>query len=55
MSKIKKGSIEYYELINLKNQLSNRNLNKLDLQNLDRLRFEVQLTLDLINESKQKN
>ncbi len=51
MSMIKYGSIEYFELLSFNDKLKSRHLDKLDLQNLDRLRFEVQIKIEAINET----
>jgi hypothetical protein len=46
---IKVGSIEYYALIDLRDNLNKREYNSLGLLNLDRLKFEVQQTIDSIH------
>jgi len=48
------GSIEYFELLSFMDKLKNRHLDKLDLVSLDKLRFEVQLKIDQINEIENK-
>ncbi len=51
---IKYGSIEYFELLSFNDKLKSRHLDKLDLLNLDKLRYEVQIKIEAINE-KEKN
>lgn len=52
---IQYGSIEYFELLSFNDKLKSRHLDKLDLVNLDKLRFEVQVRIEAINEiAKQK-
>jgi hypothetical protein len=38
---IKYGSIEYFELLDLRDRIASDKYNKFDLVNLDKLRFEV--------------
>ena len=46
---MKFGSIEYFELLSFQDKLKNRNLDKLDLITLDRLRTEVAIKVEAIN------
>jgi len=46
---IKFGSIEYFELLSFQDKLKNRNLDKLDLLTLERLRSEVAMKIEVIN------
>lgn len=49
---IKFGSIEYFELLHLRDKLRSRHLDKLDLLSLDRLRTEVAFKIDAINKKQ---
>lgn len=48
---IKYGSIEYFTLLGLRDELNYTSLNKLGLQNLDKLKFEIDVKIAAINES----
>jgi len=48
--KIEHGSVEYFALIRLRDQLGDRNYRKLDLINLDTLRYEINNKIEAINE-----
>lgn len=50
MAQIKFGSIEYFELLSLRDKLKSRHLDKLDLLSLDRLRNELSIKIEAINE-----
>lgn len=51
---IKFGSIEYFELLSFYDKLKSRHLDKLDLLSLDRLRTEVAIKIEAINEAEKE-
>lgn len=51
---IKFGSIEYFELLSFSDKLKNRHLDKLDLLCLDRLRTEVAIKIEAINQVEKE-
>jgi len=46
---IKYGSIEYFMMLDFRDRLKYRNLDKLDLEYLDRLRGEIDSKIEVIN------
>ncbi|MES2829657.1 MAG: hypothetical protein V4687_15960 [Bacteroidota bacterium] len=56
---IKFGSIDYFELLSLRDKLQSRHFDKLGLDNLDKLRNECCMKIESIhyehNQSKQPN
>jgi hypothetical protein len=46
---IKYGSIEYFMMLDFRDRLTYRNLDKLDLEYLDRLRGEIDSKIAVIN------
>ena len=48
------GSIEYFELLSFHDKLKSYRLDKLDLLNLDRLRTEVAMKIEAINEVEKE-
>lgn len=51
---IQYGSIEYFQLLSFHDKLKSYHLDKLDLLNLDRLRTEMALKIEAINETENK-
>ena len=49
------GSIEYFELLNFRDKLMNRHLDRLDLLQLDRLRNEVEIKVLSIHEKHKQD
>lgn len=55
MAKIEYGTIEYFSLLDLSDRLKAWKWDKLDLQNLDKLRLEVEQKIAAIHlEAKEK-
>jgi hypothetical protein len=51
---IKFGDIAYFELLRFRDRLKNRELDRMDLVNLDRLRNEVQMKIDVIDNQERE-
>jgi hypothetical protein len=54
MAKIDYGTVEYFTLLDLSDRLKVWQYDKLDLQNLDKLRFEVEQKLAAINHERDE-
>jgi len=55
MENIKFGSIDYFELLGLRDKLQSRYFDKLGLDNLDKLRNEIHLKVERIHYIHNQN